>query len=77
MTYGTESRADTTKTKQLLTTAEMNTLRAILGKTSFDRMKNIDILERCNIQAVAKFVKTEGKHGMDMLAEQKNGSLNF
>jgi hypothetical protein len=45
MTYGAESRADTTKTKQLLTTADMNTVRASLGKTGFDRRKNIDILE--------------------------------
>ena len=50
MTYCAETRADTTKTKQLLRTTEMNTLRAILGKTRFDRMKNIDILERCNLQ---------------------------
>jgi hypothetical protein len=61
MTYGAESRADTTKTKQLLKTTEMNTLRAILGKTRFDRMKNIDILEQCNIQAVTKFVKDRRK----------------
>jgi hypothetical protein len=53
MTYGAESRADSTKTKQLLQTTEMNTRRAILGKKRFDRMKNIDILEKCNIQAVA------------------------
>jgi hypothetical protein len=32
MTYGAESRANSTKTKQLLTTTEMNTVRAILGK---------------------------------------------
>jgi hypothetical protein len=39
----------------------MNTLRAILGKTWFDRMKNIDILEQCNIQAVTKYVKSRRK----------------
>jgi hypothetical protein len=47
--------------KQLLQTTEMNTLRAILGKTGFDRMKNIDILKQCNIQAVTKFVKSRRK----------------
>ena len=46
MTYGAETRAATTKTEQLLRMAEMNTLRAILGKTRFDRMKSVDILER-------------------------------
>jgi hypothetical protein len=61
MTYGAESRAGTTKTKQLLKTTEMNTLRANLGKARFDRMKNIDILEQCNIQAVTKFVKSRRK----------------
>ena len=61
MTYGTETRAATTKTKQLLRTTEMNTARAILGKTRFDRMKNVDILERCNLQEVVKFVKGRRK----------------
>ena len=61
MTYDEETTAATTKTKQLLRTTEMNTLRAILGKTRFDRMKNIDILERCNLQEVVKFVKSRRK----------------
>ena len=56
MTYGAEIRAATTKTKQLLRTTEMNTLRAILGKTRFDRTKNVDILERRNLQEVVKYV---------------------
>jgi hypothetical protein len=49
------------KTKQLLKTTKVNALKAILGKTRFDMMKNIDILERCNIQTVAKFVKSRMK----------------
>ena len=61
MTCGAETRATTTKTKQLSRTTEMNTLRAILGKTRFDTMKNIDILERCNLQEVVKFVKSRRK----------------
>ena len=61
MTYGAETTAATTKTKQLLRTTEMNTARAILGKTRFDRMKNIDIIERCNLQEVVKFVKSRRK----------------
>ena len=61
MTYGAETRAATTKTKQLLKTTEMYTLRAILGKTRFDRMKNVDTLERCNLQEVVKFVKSRRK----------------
>ena len=58
MTCGAETRAATTKTKQFLRTTEMNTLRAILGKT---RLKNIDSPERCNLQEVAKFVKNRRK----------------
>ena len=61
MTYGAETRAATTKTKQLLRATEMNTLRAVLGKTRSDRMKNVDILERCSLQEVAKFVKSGRK----------------
>ena len=61
MTYGAETRAATTKTKQLLRTTEMNAVRAILGKTRFDRMKNVGILERCNLREVVKFVKSRRK----------------
>jgi hypothetical protein len=61
MTYGAESRADTAKTKRILKATEMNTFRAIFGKTRLDRMKNIEVMERCNIQAVAKFVQSRGK----------------
>lgn len=39
MTYGTETRAGTSRTKQLLRTVKMNTLRAIAGKTRLDRVK--------------------------------------
>ena len=58
MTCGAETTAATTKTKQLLRTTEMNTLRAIRGKTRFGRMKNVDILERCDLEEVGKFVKS-------------------
>ena len=73
MTYGVQKRAATTKTKQLLRTTEMNTLGAILGKTRFDRMKNIDILERCNLQEVVEFVKSRRKAWNELVsrAEQR------
>ena len=61
MTCGTETRAATIKAKQLLRATEMNTLKVILGKTRFDTMKNVDILERCNLQKVVKFVKSRRK----------------
>ena len=61
MTCGAETRAATTKTKDLLRTTEVNTLRAILGKAKFDWMKNVDILERWNLQEVVKFVKSRRK----------------
>ena len=61
MTCGAETTAATSKTEQRLRATEMNTLRAITGKTRFDRMKNMDILERCNSQEVVKFVKSRRK----------------
>lgn len=39
LTYTTETRADTSKTKQLLRRPEVNTLRIIVGKTQSDKMK--------------------------------------
>jgi hypothetical protein len=77
MTYGAESRADSTKTKQLLTTAEMNALRAILGKTGFERMRNIDILEQCNIQAVRKFVKSRRKAWNEHVGRAEQRLIKF
>ena len=58
LTYAVETRADTSKTKQLLRTTEMNTLRTIIGKTRRDRVKNVDVRkECCEIQDVVKFTK--------------------
>ncbi|XP_056633913.1 uncharacterized protein LOC130443362 [Diorhabda sublineata] len=47
MTYGTEVREDTNKTKQMLRVAEMKTLRTIVGKTRRNRVRNTDVKEQC------------------------------
>lgn len=57
MTYGAETRAETSRTKQLLRTVEMNTLRAIIGKTRLDRIRNSDVRQQCDIIDVTKFIK--------------------
>jgi len=44
--YGIETKADTNKTKSILRTAEMKTLRTIAGKTLRDRVRNNDIMWR-------------------------------
>ena len=61
MTYGAETRAETSRTKQLIRTVEMNTLRAIVGKTRLDRVRNSTVREQCGVQDVSKFVKVRRK----------------
>ncbi|XP_057657401.1 uncharacterized protein LOC130894538 [Diorhabda carinulata] len=65
MTYGTEVREDTNKTKTMLRVAEMKTLRTIVGKTRRDRVKNTDIKEQCGIQDIVRWednVRGSGTH---------------
>ena len=61
MTYVAETRAETSRTKQLIRTVEMNTLRAIVGKTRLDRVRNSTVREQCGVQDVSKFVKVRRK----------------
>lgn len=55
MTYGIETRADTTRTKTLLRTAEMKTLRVIAGKTLRDHERNANIREQCDVCDVVRW----------------------
>lgn len=57
MTYEVETRAEISRTKQLLCTFEMNMLRAIAGKTKLDRVRNPDIRQRCNVTDIKKFIR--------------------
>ena len=55
LTYGIEARADTVRTKSMLRTTEMKTLRAIAGKTLRDRVRNTTIREVCDVQDVVRW----------------------
>ena len=52
LTYAAETRTDTAKTRQLLEVTEMKTLRRIINKTKWDRMRNDRIRELCEIQNI-------------------------
>ncbi|XP_056637705.1 uncharacterized protein LOC130445842 [Diorhabda sublineata] len=54
MTYGTDVREDTNKTKQMLRVAEMKTLRTIVGKTQRNRVRNTDVKEQCGILLIVR-----------------------
>lgn len=58
LTYGAETRAETTRSKQLINTVEMKTLRKIVGKTRLDKIKNADIRNQCQIQEIGEWVET-------------------
>ncbi|XP_019757717.1 uncharacterized protein LOC109536077 [Dendroctonus ponderosae] len=53
--YGIETRADTNKTKCMLRTAEMNTLRSIAEKALRDRVRNATIKQTCKVEDVIRW----------------------
>ena len=57
MTYGTEVREDTNKTKHMLRVVEMKTLRTMVKKIRGDRVRNTYIREQCGIQDIARWGK--------------------
>ena len=56
LTYAAETRSDTAKTRQILETAEMKTLRRIMNKTRLKKIRNRDIREKCEIQNIGDWV---------------------
>ncbi|CAG9835898.1 unnamed protein product [Diabrotica balteata] len=61
MTYTSETRPDTSKTQQLLETAEMRLLRRITGNTLRDRMRSEEIRRKCNIPEINKWTLNRKK----------------
>ena len=60
-TYGAETRAETERTKQFLRTTEMKTLRSAINVTLWDRMRNKDVRDHCNIQDINKWNRVRRK----------------
>ncbi|XP_045478132.1 uncharacterized protein LOC123683230 [Harmonia axyridis] len=61
ITYATETRPDTARTTQMMSTTEMRIIRRIHGKTLLDRVRNEELREQSGIQDVGKLVK-EARH---------------
>ena len=61
ITYGAESRADTTLTKQLLKTIEMRIIRTIHGKTIRDKIRSENLKEQSKIQDITDWVGVRRK----------------
>ena len=57
LTYTAETRSDTAKTRQILETTEMKTLRRIMNKIRLDKIRNRDIPEKYEIQNVGDWVQ--------------------
>uniref|UniRef100_A0AAR5QD25 Reverse transcriptase domain-containing protein n=1 Tax=Dendroctonus ponderosae TaxID=77166 RepID=A0AAR5QD25_DENPD len=55
LAFGIETRADTNKTKCMLRTAEMMTLRSIAGKTLRDRVRSVTIRQTCKVEDVIRW----------------------
>ncbi|KAJ4445342.1 hypothetical protein ANN_07147 [Periplaneta americana] len=57
LTYAVEIRPETAKTKQMLDTTEMKTLRKIVGITRRDHIRNDQIREQCKIQPIREWTQ--------------------
>ncbi|XP_045477884.1 uncharacterized protein LOC123683031 [Harmonia axyridis] len=62
ITYAAETRPDTARTTQMMSTTEMRIIRRIHGKTLLDRVRNEELRERSGIQDVGKFVRQRRKY---------------
>lgn len=75
LTYATETRAETKRTQQMMTTVEMRILRSISGYSLYDRKTNEEIRNKCGIQDVTKWVKKRRKEWRDHTLRMQNDRL--
>lgn len=75
ITYATETRAETKKTKQKMRTAEMKILRSISGVTLRDRQTNKSVRERCSVQDVVKWTKVRKREWNEHVDRMDEGRL--
>lgn len=75
MTYTSETRPDTSKTKQLLETTEMKILRRISGKTLLDRERSENIRGQCNVDNINEWVLQRKKQWNEHISRMANNRL--
>jgi hypothetical protein len=61
LTYASETRAETTYTKQLFRTIEMKTVTAIHGKTLRDKIRSDQLRQLSGIQDIIKWTNVRRK----------------
>jgi hypothetical protein len=69
-----EARADTSRTKQILGTTEMNTVRKTVRKTRVDHVKDQVTREQCEIQPIGNLVnkcRDEWKNHISGMTEDR------
>jgi len=74
LTYAAETRTDTAKTRQLLEVTEVKTLRRIINKTKWARVRNDRIRELCEIQNITSWVqrrRTEWSEHISRMADDR------
>ena len=77
MTYGIETRADTTRTKNLLRTTEMKTLRAIAGVSLRDRIRNEEIRRTCDIEDIVRWGRARRRFWRDHVDRMNNTRIPY
>jgi len=62
MTYGAETRADTSKTKRMLRRTEMETTRAITGYTLLDKKRNEDLRRQTDTNDIVRWCRARRRY---------------
>jgi len=65
LTYAAETRAESTKTKQIMRATEMKTLRSITGLSLRDRVRSETIRETCEVQDVVRWTRSRRRYWRD------------
>lgn len=75
LTYAAETRADTTTTKCMLRTTEMQTLRSITGYTRLDKIRSEAIREKCQMQDVVRWARNRRRLWNDHVGRMADNRL--
>lgn len=75
ITYAAETRAETARTKAIIRTTKMKTLRAITNNRIQNRIRSSRIREMCDVQDIVKWTRTRSRKWRDHVGRMDQDRL--
>lgn len=75
MVYGAEVHSETENTKQMLRTAQMSTIKFIVGKTRLYRVRIVEARKHCGVFDIIKFTRMLRKEWNDHVSRAEVNRL--